>query len=153
MRIGELEGAEGKVAIVIAAVLGQTVATAWLDSTVLRVCVVLGLGAVAIWWSVQLAGEWTAVTGERLSGEERAVDHTPRRFTQLRGQVDRLLTDVRRLNWIAVDARLGFREEGDAHRELNEVEERMSMTVARIRNSAGVSDRPSLASAEGGSPA
>ena len=63
-----------------------------------------------------------------------------RRFTGLRAKVMQLLTEIRRLNWLAVDAERGFRNEQEAMREMDRIENRLKEIISEIRGAAGQSD-------------
>ncbi len=60
-----------------------------------------------------------------------------RRFTRLRGQVQQLLDEIRRLNWMAVDAERGFRNREKALREMDVIEVRLKDLIQEIRSTAG----------------
>lgn len=60
-----------------------------------------------------------------------------RRFVRLRSQVQQLLDEIRRLNWMAVDAERGFRSREKALREMDRIEERLKDLIAEIRTTAG----------------
>lgn len=60
-----------------------------------------------------------------------------RRFTGLRKHVMQLLDEIRRLNWMAVDAERGFRSHDDAMREMDAIEERLQAIISEIRRTAG----------------
>ena len=62
-------------------------------------------------------------------------------FRELRSQVVLLLEQVRRLNWIAVDAERGFRNPDDAMREMDEIEDEIREIIGDVRRAAG---RPSV---------
>ena len=62
-------------------------------------------------------------------------------FRELRSQVVLLLEQVRRLNWIAVDAERGFRNPEDAMREMDEIEDEIREIITDVRRAAG---RPSV---------
>ena len=62
-------------------------------------------------------------------------------FRELRSQVVLLLEQVRRLNWIAVDAERGFRNPDDAMREMDEIEDEIREIITDVRRAAG---RPSV---------
>ncbi len=62
-------------------------------------------------------------------------------FRELRSHVVLLLEQVRRLNWIAVDAERGFRNQEDATREMDEIEDEIREIVTDVRRVAG---RPSV---------
>ena len=58
-------------------------------------------------------------------------------FRELRSQVVLLLEQVRRLNWIAVDAERGFRNQDDATREMDEIENEIREIITDVRRAAG----------------
>ncbi len=60
-----------------------------------------------------------------------------RRFRELRSQVVLLLEQVRRLNWIAVDAEHGFRDRDEARREMDAIEQELRALVTDVRRAAG----------------
>lgn len=60
-----------------------------------------------------------------------------RRFVRLRSQVQQLLDEIRRLNWMAVDAERGFRSREKALAEMDRIEERLKDLIAEIRTTAG----------------
>ncbi len=60
-----------------------------------------------------------------------------RRFTRLRNQVGQLLDEIRRLNWMAVDAERGFRSRETAIQEMDAIEGRLKAIIEHIRNTAG----------------
>ncbi len=60
-----------------------------------------------------------------------------RRFTQLRNQVQQLLDEIRRMNWMAVDAERGFRSRETAIKEMDAIEVRLREIIQHIRTTAG----------------
>jgi hypothetical protein len=60
-----------------------------------------------------------------------------RRFVALRGQVGQLLDEIRRLNWMAVDAERGFRSREAALQEMDRIEGRLKALIQEIRITAG----------------
>ncbi len=60
-----------------------------------------------------------------------------RRFTRLRSQVQQLLDEIRRLNWMAVDAERGFRSRETALGEMDQIEGRLKDLIEEIRSTAG----------------
>jgi hypothetical protein len=56
---------------------------------------------------------------------------------RLRRRVDQLLEEVRRLNWLAVDADRGFRAREEAIAEMDAIEARLREIIAEIRKAAG----------------
>ena len=80
--------------------------------------------------------------GTRLEIQEALAAHTAtmgrgRVFRELRSQVVLLLEQVRRLNWIAVDAERGFRNREDAVREMDAIENEIRDIVTDVRAAAG----------------
>ena len=72
-----------------------------------------------------------------------------RRFRELRSQVVILLEQVRRLNWIAVDAEHGFRNRDEALREMDAIEEQLRGMITEVRRSAGrPAEEPATSPAE-----
>ena len=64
-------------------------------------------------------------------------------FRELRSQVVLLLEHVRRLNWIAVDAERGFRNQEEAMHEMDEIENEIREIITDVRQAAG---RPTVVS-------
>jgi len=60
-----------------------------------------------------------------------------RRFVRLRSQVQQLLDEIRRLNWMAVDAERGFRSREKALDEMDAIEDRLKTLIQEIRSTAG----------------
>ncbi len=60
-----------------------------------------------------------------------------RRFIPLRVQVDILMREIRRLNWTALDARRGIREEAAVNAEMDAIEGNLVDIVKRLRTVAG----------------
>ena len=58
-------------------------------------------------------------------------------FRELRSQVVLLLEHVRRLNWIAVDAERGFRNQDEAMREMDDIETEIREIITDVRRAAG----------------
>jgi hypothetical protein len=75
-----------------------------------------------------------------------------RRFVQLRSQVGQLLDEIRRLNWMAVDAERGFRSREAALEEMDRIEGRLKELIQEIRITAGQmsAEQEGAAAAEGG---
>ena len=63
-----------------------------------------------------------------------------RRFKGLRSRVAQLLDEIRRLNWMAVDAERGFRNRDEAMREMDRIEHRLKEIISEIRSTAGQSE-------------
>ena len=58
-------------------------------------------------------------------------------FRELRFQVVLLLEQVRRLNWIAVDAERGFRNRDEAMCEMDAIENQIRGIITDVRAAAG----------------
>lgn len=116
--------------VLIIAVAGEALVLYFLEDRLSR----LGLGLLAVaavlWASARLA---TRDLLERLKAERT---HR-RRFVRLRTHVQQLLNEVRRLNWLAVDADRGFRSKEAATEEMDAIEGRLRDLVAAIREAAG----------------
>ncbi len=97
---------------------------------------IIGLLLVPIILGAGVRYEMTTLRGTQSVWASRG-----RVFRELRSQVVMLLEQVRRLNWIAVDAERGFRNQDDAMREMDEIEEEIREIVTDVRRVAG---RPSV---------
>jgi hypothetical protein len=80
--------------------------------------------------------------GTRLEVQEILVAQDPpafrgRVFRELRSQVVLLLEQVRRLNWIAVDAERGFRNRDEAMSEMDAIEDEIRVIITDVRAAAG----------------
>ena len=71
-----------------------------------------------------------------LAGKSRWTSRG-RVFRELRSQVVLLLEQVRRLNWIAVDAERGFRNQDEATREMDDIEDKIRGIITDVRRAAG----------------
>lgn len=100
------------------------------DDPWLRLSLGLLLLALIVWASARLG----VVDLVMQSPAERVHK---RRFVRLRSQVQQLLDEIRRLNWMAVDAERGFRSREKALREMDRIEERLKDLIAEIRTTAG----------------
>ena len=60
-----------------------------------------------------------------------------RRFLKLREQVDKLISEVRRMNWAAFDYRRGLKSPEVAQQELDQMEAKILQIVKKIREAAG----------------
>ena len=81
--------------------------------------------------------------GARLGVAEHALrflnpTRSARRFLPLRGHVEDLLEQIRRVNGVAVDARCGIRAQAEASEMMDSIEERLMALVGEIRTAAGV---------------
>ncbi len=72
---------------------------------------------------------------------------------RLRSQVQQLLAEIRRLNWMAVDAERGFRSRKQATQEMDLIEERLKQLIAEVRGLAGQTSENSEASSTAGEEA
>ncbi len=97
---------------------------------------IIGLLLVPIILGAGVRYEITTVRGTQSVWGSRG-----RVFRELRSQVVLLLEQVRRLNWIAVDAERGFRNPDDAMREMDEIEDEIREIITDVRRAAG---RPSV---------
>lgn len=113
--------------IALAAVVAVLLAV---EEPVARLALGLLLLAPIVWASARL-GVVELVTQ---SPAERVHK---RRFVRLRSQVQQLLDEIRRLNWMAVDAERGFRSREKALSEMDRIEERLKELIAEIRSTAG----------------
>ena len=98
-----------------------------------RLVIGLLLVPVMLWAAIRLEIDGILVTQNRWAYPGRV-------FRELRSQVVMLLEQVRRLNWIAVDAERGFRNQDDAMREMDEIEGEIRQIITDVRRAAG---RPS----------
>jgi len=60
-----------------------------------------------------------------------------RQYSKMRAQVMLLLAEIRRLNWLAVDADRGFRNRDEAMREMDGIERRLRDLITEVRRAAG----------------
>ncbi len=97
--------------------------------TVPRLVVGLLLVPIILWAGIRLE------VNEMLP--QRRWESRGRVFRELRSQVTLLLEQVRRLNWIAVDAERGFRNQDDAMREMDEIEDEIREIITDVRRAAG----------------
>ena len=63
-----------------------------------------------------------------------------RRYVKLRSLTGVILDEVRRLNGLSVDARLGVRDQDKTEREVKAIESRLHRLVDDLRSVAGVED-------------
>lgn len=116
--------------ILIAAVIADAAVLYFLSDSMMR----LSLGLVLLGLIVWAAGRLGVV--ELLSRLPSDRVHE-RRFVMLRSQVKQLLAEIRRLNWMAVDAERGFRSREAAMREMDGIEQRLKDIIHQIRTTAG----------------
>ncbi|MGI9626186.1 MAG: hypothetical protein ACR2QM_05065 [Longimicrobiales bacterium] len=67
----------------------------------------------------------------------RSAPRPPRRFGQLRTRVVGMLEEIKRLNWLAVDADRGIRNRDELLDEMDAIEDRLNGMIAGIREVAG----------------
>ncbi len=116
--------------VLIAALLADVAVLLYVRDSGARVSLGLLLVALIVWSSARV-GVVELVTQ---SPAERVQK---RRFTRLRSQVQQLLDEIRRLNWMAVDAERGFRSREKALQEMDMIEERLKNLIQEIRGTAG----------------
>jgi hypothetical protein len=119
-----------EVIVLIAALLANAAVLWFGDEPSLRLSLGLLLLAPIIWASARLG------VVELVSQAPSDKVHK-RRFVQLRSQVQQLLEEIRRLNWMAVDAERGFRSREAAMREMDNIESRLKELIEEIRGTAG----------------
>lgn len=93
------------------------------------------LGVLLIFPIVWIVARTT--TAETLSSVPAA--DKKRHFKGLRARVTQLLDEIRRLNWMAVDAERGFRNRDEAMREMDRIEIHLKEIISEIRTTAGKS--------------
>ncbi len=116
--------------ILSAAVIADAAVIYFLSDPMLR----LSLGLVLLGLIVWASGRLGVV---ELLSESPADRVYKRRFVMLRSQVKQLLAEIRRLNWMAVDAKRGFRSREAAMREMDGIEQRLKEIIHQIRTAAG----------------
>ena len=82
---------------------------------------------------------WAAVRLTPLDARAvaRSAPRPPRRFSQLRTRVVGMLEEIKRLNWLAVDADRGTRDRDELLREMDAIEDRLNGMIEGIREVAG----------------
>ena len=95
-----------------------------------RLIIGLLLVPIILWAGIRLEVDGMLATQSRWASRGRV-------FRELRSQVVLLLEQVRRLNWIAVDAERGFRNQDDATREMDEIENEIREIITDVRRAAG----------------
>lgn len=116
--------------LLIAAAVGEAVVLYFVDDPITRLGAGLFLLAPIVWSAARV-------------GVMDLISQTPaervqkRRFVLLRSQVQQLLDEIRRLNWMAVDAERGFRNREAASREMDAIEGRLKALIEQIRSTAG----------------
>jgi hypothetical protein len=119
-----------EVVVLIASLLADMAVLFFTEEPAARLSLGLLLLAPIVWSSARL-------------GVVELVTQSPsdkvhkRRFVQLRSQVGQLLDEIRRLNWMAVDAERGFRSREAALEEMDRIEGRLKELIQDIRVTAG----------------
>ena len=117
-------------AVLITAVLLDGVVLYYTSTPAPRLIVGLLLLPIILWAGTRLEiQEALAAQGSPMS--------RGRVFRELRSQVVLLLEQVRRLNWIAVDAERGFRNRDEAMSEMDAIEDEIRMIITDVRAAAG----------------
>jgi hypothetical protein len=116
--------------VLLAAILGEAFILYFGVDPLLRLIVGLLLLALIVWVSARIG------VADILIQSPPDTIHK-RRFGLLRAQVQQLLAEIRRLNWIAVDVERGFRTRDRALSEMDAIEERLRSLIAEIRGTAG----------------
>ena len=118
------------VAVLILGVLLDAMILYFPVQTVPRLVIGLLLVPMILWAGIRLEVNEMAPSVRRWESRGRV-------FRELRSQVSLLLEQVRRLNWIAVDAERGFRNPDDAMREMDEIEDEIREIITDVRRAAG----------------
>lgn len=120
----------GLAVILVAAIIAQAAVSLYVHTPSIRLSLGLGLLVVTVWTSAELG------IIERLT--RRTSHPLERRFVRLRRETERFLAEVRRMNWLAVDSERGFRDQAEAAREMDGIENRMTEAIQRLRQCAGI---------------
>ncbi|NIQ97626.1 MAG: hypothetical protein GWN87_28225 [Desulfuromonadales bacterium] len=136
-----------EVVVLVASLLADAAVLYFAEEPAARLSLGLLLLAPIVWSSARL-GVVELVT------QSPADKVHKRRFVQLRSQVGQLLDEIRRLNWMAVDAERGFRSREAALQEMDRIEGRLKELIEEIRDTAGqMSAEQGEAAAAGGGEA
>jgi hypothetical protein len=119
-----------EVVVLVASLLADAAVLYFAEEPAARLSLGLLLLAPIVWSSARL-GVVELVT------QSPADKVHKRRFVQLRSQVGQLLDEIRRLNWMAVDAERGFRSREAALQEMDRIEGRLKELIEEIRVTAG----------------
>ena len=117
-------------AVLIAAVLLDAVVLYFPVDPAPRLIIGLLLIPIILWAGIRF--EVLAM----VAGQSRWTSRG-RVFRELRSQVVLLLEQVRRLNWIAVDTERGFRNQDEATREMDDIEDEIRGIITDVRRAAG----------------
>ena len=118
------------VAVLILSVLLDAVVLYYPVDPTPRLIIGLLLIPIILWAALRLEVDGMLAPQNRWASRDRV-------FRELRSQVVLLLEQVRRLNWIAVDAERGFRNQDDATREMDEIENEIREIITDVRRAAG----------------
>ncbi len=118
------------VAVLILSVLSDAVVLYYPVDPAPRLIIGLLLIPIILWAGIRLEVNGMLANESRWASRGRV-------FRELRSQVVLLLEHVRRLNWIAVDAERGFRNQDDAMREMDEIENEIREIITDVRRAAG----------------
>ena len=82
---------------------------------------------------------WATVRLTQLDAQAvtRSAPRPPRRFSQRRTRLVGMLEEIKRLNWLAVDADRGTRDRDELLREMDAIEDRLNGMIEGIREVAG----------------
>ena len=119
--------------VLMAAVLADAAILYFPVEPAQRLIVGLLLVPVLLWTGIRLESMVMLTHRDRWTTRGRV-------FRDLRSQVVLLLEQVRRLNWVAVDAERGFRDRDEAMREMDAIENEIRDMITNVRKAAG---RPS----------
>ena len=117
-------------AVLIAAVLLDAVVLYFPVESTPRLIIGLLLIPIILWAGIRFEVTSMVATQSRWTSRGRV-------FRELRSQVVLLLEHVRRLNWIAVDAERGFRNQDEAAREMDDIEDELRGIITDVRRAAG----------------
>jgi signal transduction histidine kinase len=116
--------------ILITAVVADSAVLYFVDDPTWRLALGLLVLAVIVWSAARIG------VADLLT--RSPVDRVyKRRFVHLRSQVQQLLDEIRRMNWMAVDAERGFRDRDQALREMDSIAQRLKGLIEEIRTTAG----------------
>ena len=116
--------------VLMAAVLADAAILYFPVEPAQRLIVGLLLVPVMLWTGIRLEAMAMLTNRDRWTTRGRV-------FRELRSQVVVLLEQVRRLNWVAVDAERGFRDRDEAEREMDAIENEIRDMITDVRKAAG----------------
>ncbi len=117
-------------AVLIAAVLMNAVVLYFPVEATPRLVIGLLLVPIMLWAGIRFEVTGMVANQSRWTSRGRV-------FRELRSQVVLLLEHVRRLNWVAVDAERGFRNQNEAMREMDDIENDIRDIITDVRRAAG----------------